>query len=164
MIVVDTREHPQAIRKILTYFESHGVTVIRSKLYVGDYQRIDHGLLVVDRKQNLTEIASNLTQGHKRFRDELERAKQAKIELVVLCEHGGQIKTLEDVAEWKNPRLRESPNAITGERMYKVMKTMSERYGVQWRFCDKRQTGKVIMEILGGKDGQGLDKTEQKTP
>ena len=77
VIIVDTREHPQAIRKILRDFEAEGVRVIRSKLYVGDYQRIDNGLLVVDRKQNLTEIAGNLTQGHKRFRDELERAKQA---------------------------------------------------------------------------------------
>lgn len=153
-IIIDTREHPQAIRKILRDFEAEGVTVIRSKLYVGDYQRIDNGLLVVDRKQNLGEIAGNLTQGHKRFRGELERAKQAKIELVVLCEHGGQIRTLDDVAEWRNPRLRESPQAITGERLAKVMRTMSDRYGVRWEFCDKRRTGKRILEILGGGHGE----------
>jgi hypothetical protein len=32
---------------------------------------------------------------------------------------------------------------------------MSERYGVEWRFCDKRQTGKKILEILQeGNDGE----------
>lgn len=129
------------------------MTVIRSKLYVGDYQRIDNGLLVVDRKQNLAEIAGNLTQQHERFRSELERAKKAKIRVVVLCEHGGQIRSVDDVAAWKNPRLRESPGAITGDRMAKIMRTMSERYGVEWRFCDKRQTGKKILEILEVTDG-----------
>lgn len=103
---------------------------------------------MVDRKQNLAEIAGNLTQQHERFRAELERAKRAKIRVIVLCEHGGQIRSLEDVEKWENPRRRESPGAITGERMAKIMRTMSDRYGVEWRFCDKRQTGKRILEIL----------------
>lgn len=131
------------------------MTVVRSKLYVGDYQRIDNGLLVVDRKQNLAEIAGNLTQQHERFRSELERAKKAKIRVVVLCEHGGKIRSVDDVAEWKNPRLKESPGALTGERMAKIMRTMSERYSVEWQFCDKRQTGRRIIEILKeGVDGE----------
>ena len=155
MIQIDTREHAHAIRRILKTFDETGVEYFFSKLYVGDYQRLDNGLLVVDRKQNLAEIAGNLTQQHERFRSELERAKKAKIRVVVLCEHGGQIRSLEDVAEWKNPRLRESPQAITGERMAKVMQTMSERYGVEWQFCDKRQTGRRIIEILKeGVDGE----------
>lgn len=155
MIQIDTREHAHAIRRILKTFDETGVEYFFSKLYVGDYQRLDNGLLVVDRKQNLAEIAGNLTQQHERFRSELERAKKAKIRVVVLCEHGGQIRSLEDVAEWKNPRLRESPQAITGERMAKVMRTMSERYGVEWQFCDKRQTGRRIIEILKeGVDGE----------
>ena len=155
MIQIDTREHAHAIRRILKTFDETGVEYFFSKLYVGDYQRLDNGLLVVDRKQNLAEIAGNLTQQHERFRSELERAKKAKIRVVVLCEHGGQIRSLEDVAEWKNPRLRELPQAITGERMAKVMQTMSERYGVEWQFCDKRQTGRRIIEILKeGVDGE----------
>ena len=155
MIQIDTREHAHAIRRILKTFDETGVEYFFSKLYVGDYQRLDNGLLVVDRKQNLTEIAGNLTQQHERFRSELERAKKAKIRVVVLCEHGGQIRSLEDVAEWKNPRLRESPQALTGERMAKIMRTMSERYSVEWQFCDKRQTGRRIIEILKeGVDGE----------
>ena len=154
-VQIDTREHAHAIHRILKTFDEAGVQHISSKLYVGDYQRLDNGLLVVDRKQNLAEIAGNLTQQHERFRAELERAKQAKIRLVMLCEHGGQIRSIEDVAAWKNPRLKESPGALTGERMAKIMQTMTERYGVEWRFCDKRQTGKRILEILQeGVDGK----------
>lgn len=155
VIQIDTREKPKAIRRILQAFEDAGIAYISSKLYVGDYQRLDNGLLVVDRKQNLAEIAGNLTQQHERFRAELERAKKAKIRVVVLCEHGGSIRSIEDVAAWKNPRLKESPGALTGDRMAKIMRTMSERYGVEWRFCDKRQTGKKILEILQeGIDGK----------
>ena len=78
MIQIDTREHAHAIRRILKTFDETGVEYFFSKLYVGDYQRLDNGLLVVDRKQNLAEIAGNLTQQHERFRSELERAKKAK--------------------------------------------------------------------------------------
>ena len=28
------------------------------------------------------------------------------------------------------------------------MRTMADRYGVAWEFCDKRQTGRRILEIL----------------
>lgn len=155
MIQIDTREKDHAIRHILAEFEKQGVRHFRSKLYVGDYQRLENGLLVVDRKQNLTEIASNLTQQHQRFRAELERAMAAHIRLVILCEHGGQIRNIDDVVAWENPRLKESPQAITGERMAKIMRTMSDRYGVEWQFCDKRQTGRRIIEILKeGVDGK----------
>ena len=111
-VQIDTREKDHAIRHILAEFEKQGVRHFRSKLYVGDYQRLDSGLLVVDRKQNLTEIASNLTQQHQRFRAELERARAAHIRVVILCEHGGQIRSIEDVAAWKNPRLKKIPRRL----------------------------------------------------
>ena len=69
-------------------------------------------------------------------------------------EHGGMIKTLDDVKLWKNPRLKESPKAITGERLHKALLTMTERYGIEILFCDKRVTGKRIMEILGVGNGE----------
>ena len=67
-----------------------------------------------------------------------------------LVEHGGKIKTLEDVQHWTNPRLKEHPLAMSGERLYKVMLTMQNKYGIEWRFCDKRNTGQRIIEILSG--------------
>lgn len=154
-IQIDTREKDHAIQRILAEFEKQGVRFFRSKLYVGDYQRLDNGRLVVDRKKDLQEIAGNVTQQHERFRRELERARDAKIRLVILCEHGGQVRSVEDVERWQNPRLKESPGAMTGERLAKIMRTMAARYGIRWEFCDKRQTGKRILDILQeGHDGK----------
>ena len=154
MILVDSREHQHAIKRILETFDQAGIRHASTKLYVGDYQEVGNGLLVVDRKQNLQELAGNVCQQHERFRAELIRAQEAGISLVILCEHGGQIRDLDDVRFWRNPRLKESPGAITGERLHKVLTTLVEKYGVDFMFCDKRQTGKKIMEILGVKDGR----------
>jgi hypothetical protein len=60
------------------------------------------------------------------------------------------VKTLKDVIDWKNPRLKKSPLAVDGERLYRIMRNMAVTYGFGWAFCDKVHTGKKIIEILGG--------------
>lgn len=148
-IIIDSREKARAIKKIVYTFEKNGVRYMSSKLYVGDYQSLDNPRLVVDRKQNLNELYSNMCQQHKRFRDELLRANEHDIRLVFLIEHGGRIKSLEDVKEWKNPRLEFSPYAWDGNRMYKTMITIMQKYKTDFIFCNKFQTGRKIIEILG---------------
>jgi len=165
-IQVDTREKAKAIQKILQEFNRQNITQIFSKLYVGDYMNYDNPRLVIDRKQNLAELCGNVCQQHKRFRDELLRAQENSIKLIVLCEHGGQIKSLEDVHKWQNPRRKQriynptigrwveyETNAMTGEKLQKVLTTMQEKYGCEFLFCSKENTGKRIVEILSG----GLD-------
>ena len=148
MIYVDTREKPRAIQKILAYFEKKGEEVVRQKLDVGDYMLSPDGKISVDRKQNLAEVAVNLGKDRARFGKECQRAKEAGIQLVILVEHGGQIKDIEAVRVWQNPRLRISPYALSGPRIYQIMKTLTLKYGVQWEFCCKQSTGKRIIEIL----------------
>lgn len=147
-IQCDTREHSEQIERIEKQFDSLGVKHFRSKLYVGDYQSLDNPRLVVDRKKDLQEIAGNVCQQHERFRAELIRAQEAGIQIVILCEHGGQIRSLEDVFFWDNPRRRTSKGAISGQRLFKILSTMKDKYGVRFEFCDKRQTGRRIVEIL----------------
>ena len=149
-VIIDTREKPKAIQTILKQFEAAGVNSIRSKLYSGDYQLMSNPYLVVDRKQSLSELCNNVVQDHRRFRDELVRAKEVGISVVVLVEHGGAIKSIEDVPNWVNPRLKVSPLAVSGERLYRIMHNTAARYGFEWAFCDKVHTGKKIIEILGG--------------
>ena len=173
-IYVDTREKARAIKKILAEFERQGVKSYSNKLDVGDYMSLDNARLVVDRKQNLTEVCSNMCQQHRRFREELVRAQSRGIQLVILVEHGETIRSIDDVEHWKNPRLytyckkngikysgdvsasiaeyvsnggQKPP--VSGETLARQMRTMSERYGVCWEFCSKTETGQRIIEILG---------------
>ena len=148
-IQVDTREKSRAIQKIIKEFDRQGVTHFSSKLYVGDYVNLENSFLVVDRKQNLLEVCSNVCQQHKRFVDEIKRANAAGIKIVFLVEHSKNINSLDDVKDWNNPRLKESPLAVSGERLYKILSTLEKKYGVEFQFCDKQNTGKRIIEILG---------------
>jgi len=151
-IQIDSREKAKAIKKIITEFDYQGIMHYTSKLYVGDYMNLDNPRLVVDRKQNLTEVCSNVCQDHERFRTELIRAQEAGIQVVILVEHGGAIEKLEDVIWWNNPRLKKSPKAITGERLYKILLTLERKYGCRFLFCKKEDTGKKIIELLGEKN------------
>ena len=147
-IIEDSREKPQAVLKINNYFEKIGARVIRSKMYVGDYQFMCNPYLVIDRKQNLNELCNNVVQDHKRFTDELKRAEEVGIAVVVLVEHGAEVKCIDDVQKWDNPRLKESPLAVSGERWYKILKAIESSYHCRVEFCTKAQTGRRIVEIL----------------
>ena len=149
-IQIDSREKSKAIQKIISTFDRRGVNWFVSKLPVGDYISLDNARLSVDRKQNLLELCNNTTQDSKRFIAELERAEKMGIRLIILCEHGGGIECLEDVMYWKNPRLRESPLAVSGERLYRKLSAIGKAHNVRFEFCTKRQTGNRIIELLGG--------------
>lgn len=152
IIQIDTREKDRAITRIQDTFTEKGIKFISSKMYVGDYQDLQDGSVVVDRKQNLSEICGNVCQEHERFKAELIRAQEAGIKVYILCEHGDNIKSIEDVKFWINPRLKKSPKALTGEKLYKIMKTQEERYGITYLFCNKEETGNKIIQILTNKE------------
>ena len=110
---------------------------------------MDNPRVIVDRKQDLREIYSNLCHQHERFVGELKRANKFGIKLIILCEHGKSVQTLEDVQNWYNPQLDKTPYAWDGKRLYKVMHTIALKYGIEWRFCDKQHTGAEIVRLLG---------------
>lgn len=164
-VQVDTREHAKEWERIKGQFDALGVQYFRSKMYVGDYQSLDNPRLVIDRKKDLQEICGNVCQQHERFKAELLRAKEQGIKLVILCEHGADIKSLEDVYFWQNPRKYQirwktvngkrvkdviSAKAVDGNQLYKSLCTIRDRYSVDFIFCQKEETGRKIIEILGG--------------
>lgn len=151
VIQIDSREKSRAIQKILDEFDRSGVEYFVSKLPQADYMNLDNPRVLVDRKQNLLELCQNVCQDHKRFAAELERAKRYGQHIIVLIEHGKGITCLEDVLNWKNPRLKQSPMAVSGERLFKILWAMqnnTDRYDVEFQFCDKRETGNKIIELL----------------
>lgn len=146
MVIVDTREKKNA--HILRYFERRGIEYRLQKMDVADYQIEGADELVIDRKQNLDELARNLMNrnDHARFWKEVRRAKERNIKMFVLCEHGGQIRNISDVAEWHSKYSQVSGRALM-EEIYRV----HIAYDVEFLFCDKRSTGKRIIELLEGK-------------
>ncbi len=165
-IQVDTREHAKEWERIKGQFDALGVQYFRSKMYVGDYQSLDNPRLVIDRKKDLQEICGNVCQQHERFKAELLRAKEQGIKLVILCEHGADIKSLEDVYFWQNPRKYQirwktvndkrvkdviSAKAVDGNQLYKSLCTIRDRYNVDFVFCRKEETGQKIIDILGSR-------------
>lgn len=164
-IQVDSREHKSEWERIKAQFDNLGVKYFRSKLYVGDYQSLDNPRLVIDRKKDLQELCGNVCQQHERFKAELVRAMQNGIKIVILCEHGEDIQTMEDVWFWQNPRKHRviwktvngkrfktvvSEKAVDGNQLYKSLCTIRDRYNVDFVFCTKEDTGQKIVEILGG--------------
>lgn len=163
-VQVDTREHAKEWERIKGQFDTLGVQYFRSKMYVGDYQSLDNPRFVIDRKKDLQEICGNVCQKHERFKAELLRAKEQGIKLVILCEHGADIKSLEDVYFWQNPRKYQirwktvngkrvkdviSAKAVDGNQLYKSLCTIRDRYNVDFIFCQKEETGQKIIDILG---------------
>ena len=168
VIQQDTREQAGKKEHILSYFAANNIKVVRSKLYVGDWTRLDNQTVCIDTKKDLQEVYGNLVQQHGRFRAECIRAAEAGIKLIVLVEQAN-IKDISDVANWKNPRIHTweyyhnahehgkllehkiSPKPpISSERLSLMMAAMERNYGIEWQFCDKSETGRRIVEILGG--------------
>ncbi|MCM1525158.1 MAG: ERCC4 domain-containing protein [Ruminococcus sp.] len=147
-IQIDSREKQKAIRQIVSYFDEMNIKHYTSKLFVGDYMNLDNPRVIIDRKQNLQEICGNVCQQHERFKAELKRAQENGIKIIILCEHGGNIKSLTDIRSWVNPRLRTSPKAVSGKQLFKILFTIQQKYNVDFVFCDKRMTGYEIVRLL----------------
>lgn len=165
VITEDTRQQAGKHRNVQAYCKRHGIELVRKKLDVGDYMLPD-GTISVDTKFGMQEVYNNLISGHDRFRRECVRARENGIRLVVLVEEAG-ITTLEDVKGWINPRIQQYEWAvehgyktakappISSKRLYGIMRTMEENYGIQFQFCHKRNTGKRIIEILTEENSEG---------
>lgn len=150
-IIVDSREKPKAIGRILEHFDKNGVPYEVSKLLFGDYMDYNRPQIVIDRKQNIAELAKNCTIEHVRFRNEMEKARKAGARLVILVEQNRykdrdetvEVRSIEDLIRWSSPHTQ-----VRGEKVYRVLASWSAKYPICVQFCDKRQTGRKILEIL----------------
>ena len=141
--IFDTREKKND--HIKAYFEKHGIQFKVQKLDEGDYQIEGNPNITVDRKQNMQEVYNCVVNDKSRFMKEVRRCYEKRIKLYVLIEHGGQIKSLADVPKWV-PKYGTISSREIAERLYRLHIS----YGVEIIFCDKRSTGKRIVELLQG--------------
>lgn len=152
-LLIDTREKPKAIQNILRTFDEAGVVHESTKLLIGDYMDWNRPGVIIDRKQNIAELAKNCTSDHVRFKAELERAKKAGAHLCILVEQNRykdgdewrRVEEISDLIRWTNPHT-----TIRGEKVYRVLVSWINKYDLSVEFCDKRQTGRRILEIIYG--------------
>ena len=195
---VNNKERKHVLKN--EYWAAQGVEVLRLPLPVGDYilvtdkvedvlkRKAARGIephkmdfigtckVAVDTKMDMTEIEGNITgRAHERFRDECILAQNCGIKLYVLVETN-EVKNLEGVAKWQNPRLRRwmrlhelhkqgkamaytipSRPPVNGERLMKAMATMQEKYGVTFVFCTPLEAGQRVIDILTKGESQCLN-------
>lgn len=116
------------------------------------------GGVFVDTKQNLLEISGNLaSRDHRRIRDEMIRAQEAECHLIFLIE---EVPPCGMIDLWVPPvfqsttRYHRAGQPVTRANpvlLHKMMNTMEQKYGAKFAFCDKSQTGRVLIDILTGK-------------
>lgn len=147
ILVEDTRNQIGKHKTLNDEFNKLGIAVVRSKLFVGDYSRLDDMTTCIDTKKDWVELAGNICEKqHERFRNECLRAVNAQIRLVVLVEEETPIQ------HWQSPKKRNGRliSQVSNIVLSKAMKTMTEKYGVEFINCDKTKTAETILKILGG--------------
>lgn len=147
LIIVDTRE--KGHKSILKYFDEHNIDYITSKLDYGDYMIYKDNSVVIDRKNNLLELAHNLcgTLEHNRIRREISRAKEDGCNNFIFLISESKIKSLDDIKNWSSPHTK-----VCGSTLLKIMQTMKEKYGVRFIFCERKKIGERIIQLLGEND------------
>lgn len=144
-IIVDTRQKADKHNKKHEQLKKMGYTLEHRKLDIGDYMLEGNVSVSVDTKQNLQEVYNNIVNDKSRFMKEVRRAFYKQVKLYVLIEHGGAVKALEDVCDWK-PKY----GTISGRELMDRLISIHRAYGTNFIFCDKRVTGKKIIELLKG--------------
>jgi ERCC4-type nuclease len=142
MYTVDSREKKN--QHILDYFDRHNIEYEIRKLDTADYWNDENPNVVIDRKRNLNEVAQNLcSPDSSRFWREIRRSCSEKKNMIILVEHGSNIKSLADVSGWSSKYTK-----LSGSRLQAEMYRVGIAYNIQFEFCSKRSTGKRIMELL----------------
>lgn len=130
-LIVDSRE-----QKPLWEF------IKRTKMFVGDYTtNILQHHFVIERKSP-QDLYGTLTKGHRRFRNQILRAQEKKITMVVYVESSRKKFLAKD---FPRGHLLKFPS-ISLDRM---IKTMEKRYQLEFVWCrDRNDMRKKVIERL----------------
>lgn len=168
IILEDTRNQVGKHDKKNEYFLRNGIEVRRTKLYCGDYTLPTDQSICIDTKKDIQELIGDICgKSHERFRNELIRAQESNIKLIILTEDNGgycdrkktiynkPVTCIKDLFSWKNPRLfifqggkKKYPKATKGQTLAKCLITLQEKYDCEFAFCKKEDSGEEIMRLL----------------
>lgn len=143
IIICDTREKDNA--NILKYFDKIGQDYIVSKLDAGDYMIYKDYTTIIDKKNGLLELASNLcnSKEHDRVKREISRAFESGCKNFYFLIQDNKIKSIDDIKNWHSKYTK-----IKGETLLKIMKTMKEKYSVNFLITSKKNMGETIIKLL----------------
>ena len=141
-VIVDSREKKWDHIKCL--FDRWEVPYEVRKLDVADYMLESDKSFAIDRKRSLDEICTNLMNRNdsSRFWSEMRRAKANHTKVVVLIEQFG-IKSINDVSNWSSKYSR-----VSGKVLQREMLRIHFAYGIEFLFCDKRHSARMILNLL----------------
>ena len=146
IIEMDTRN--QVDNYVTDYLDKQNIKWIRNKLYSGDVKLLNDTKVIIDLKKDIDEIASNLcrTLEHQRLKREIERAREIGCERFIFMIKVKDITCVDEIINWKSKYSK-----VKHETLIKIIKTFSERYGVEFMFYKKNESAPKIVELLGGK-------------
>ncbi len=162
-IQIDTRQQVGKHANIDSWFDSHGIEYFYQKLDFGDYAEVDNGgNIVVDSKQDIQEVAGNVGHDHARFVRECDRAAEAGYRLYILVEEHPEYADRDLLATWVSGGCRKCDpleskcvarrfKPLNGPTLRKIIDRIEYDHGARFLFCDKRDTARVICELLGVK-------------
>ena len=143
IIEMDTRN--QVDNYVTDYLDKQNIKWIRNKLYSGDVKLLNDTKVIIDLKKDINEIASNLcrTTEHERLKREIQRAKDIGCERFIFMVKVKDITCVDEIIKWKSKYSKVKP-----ETLIKIIKTFSERYGVEFMFYKKNEIAPKIIELL----------------
>lgn len=145
-IVVDTRE-----QKPLSFKHSSITEVVNKSLNVGDYGAMfssdDIIYPIVFERKSIADLYGTLSQGYSRFKKEIERSKEQRLQLIIIVE-GNLTRILHGM-----PFSQRTPESI----VYQIF-TIYARHGVQTVFCkDRDDVAEYITQFYIAHEKEFLD-------
>ena len=156
VILTDSRQRVES--HIIKEFDKQNILHIQTKLDSADYMVIrydeekgfykDYSILI-DTKKDMLEICGNLTRTseHQRLIREVDLGHKLGAKEFVFLIGEKDIKTIDDIKNWSNKHTK-----VSGATLYKIMCSFKEHHNCRFIICPKKDIGKKILELLGGKN------------
>lgn len=156
VILTDSRQRVES--HIIKEFDKQGILHIRTGLPSADYMALrydeekgfykDYSILI-DTKKDMLEICGNLTRTseHNRLVNEVNLGHELGAKEFIFLIGEKNIKTIDDIKNWSNKHTK-----VSGATLYKIMCSFKEHHNCRFIICPKKNIGKKILEILGGKN------------
>ena len=143
ILLCDTRQKKNKHKNIENYCKLNNITMIDKCLDVGDYM-FPGGSISVDIKQNCEELANDLYTDMKSFNKKYKKCYEQNIQLWVLVEE--KMSNIEELSNWKSKHSR-----MDGRLLINLIHRLRVSYGVRFKFANKQDSPKILLEILKGK-------------